>query len=82
MHSALSTVNTRTIEVHWHLVWAHRVLLVTAFAVSPDTGRLVALKHLKQALASVASHATGHTIGWHAVDPDDLVRHFDATVGC
>ena len=81
MHCALSTVNTRAIEVDWHLEWAHRVLFVTAFAVSPDAGRLVALEHLKQALACVASHASGDTIGWHAVDPDDLVRHLDATIG-
>lgn len=81
MHGTLCAVNSSRVEIDWHLEGPHLVFLVTTSAVGPDAGCLVSLEHFEETLTGASGVATGNTIGRHAVDPDNMVRHFDATIG-
>ena len=78
MDSALTAGDSSAVIIERHLVRLHRVLIVTAVAVSPDAGSLVPLEHFHEALTSFASHTSGNTIRRNAVNPDDLICDLNA----
>ena len=80
MHGTLSAVHAGTERVIRHLMRAHLVLVISTVAVRVDPGHLVPVEHFEEGLAGTSSHASRDTIGRHAVDPDDMVGHFDASV--
>ena len=80
VHGTLGAVHAGTERVIGHLVWSHLVLVISTVAVWVDPGHLVPVQHFEEGFAGTSSHTSRDTIGRHAVDPDDMVRHFDASV--
>ena len=80
VHGTLGAVHAGTERVIGHLVWSHLVLVISTVAVWVDPGHLVPVQHFEEGFAGTSSHTSRDTIGRHAVDPDDMVGHLNASV--